>query len=167
MSDLKKEFGKVYDKYIEKIYRFVFLKVDTKETAQDITSEAFLRCWEVFKTTPERIDNVQAFLYQIARNLVVDHYRQKGRAKLVSTDEVSIIDPRLDINEKACDNSDLANIKVALSRINGDYKDVILLHYVEDLPIPDIAKSLDKSEGAVRVMLHRALEALKSEVKEA
>ena len=76
MSDLKETFSQIYDQWIEKIFRFVFLKVNSEEVAQDLTSETFTRCWECFKNG-DKIDNPSAFLYQIARNLVVDFYRQE------------------------------------------------------------------------------------------
>lgn len=167
MRDLKKEFEEIYDQYIEKIYRFIFLKVNTQEIAEDLTSEVFLRCWKAYQASSNEIQNIQAFLYQIARNLVIDHYRAKGKAQFVSIDETPIIDPSSGIEEKSFISSDLNNIKFALSKINDDYKEVIVWHYVDDLPIVEIAKILNKSEGAVRVMLHRALECLKKEVKEA
>jgi RNA polymerase sigma-70 factor (ECF subfamily) len=162
MANQKKEFGKIYDKYIEKIYRFVFVKVSSKDIAQDICSETFLRGWESFKT--QKIDNPQAFLYRIARNLVIDHYREKGRTNIVSAEYSSIPDPRAGFEEKIALDSDLEQVKKALSKLSDDYQNVVVLRYLEDLPIPEIAKALDKTEDATRVTLHRALKALKNEV---
>jgi len=162
MANQKKEFGEIYDKYIEKIYRFVFVKVSSQDIAQDICSETFLKGWESFKT--QKIDNPQAFLYRIARNLVIDYYREKGRTKIVSAEYSSIPDPRAGFEEKIALDSDLEQVKKALSKLSDDYQNVVVLRYLEDLPIPEIAKALDKTEDATRVTLHRALKALKNEV---
>ena len=162
MANLKKEFGKIYDQYIEKIYRFVFLKVSSQDIAQDICSETFLKGWESFKT--QKIDNPQAFLYRIARNLVIDHYREKGRTNIVSAEYTLIPDPRANFEEKIALDSDLDQVKKAMSRLSDDYQNVVVLRYLEDLPISEIAKALDKTEDATRVTLHRALKALKKEV---
>ena len=162
MANQKKEFGKIYDKYIEKIYRFVFVKVSSEDIAQDICSETFLKGWESFKT--QKIDNPQAFLYRIARNLVIDHYREKGRTKIISAEYASIPDPRAGFEEKIALDSDLDQVKKALSKLNDDYQTVVVLRYLEDLPIAEIAKALDKTEDATRVTLHRALKALRNEV---
>ena len=164
MNNLQEKFNQIYSRYIEKIYRFVFVKVNSQEIAEDLTSDTFLRFWQTIKNNRTDIDNPQAFLYQIARNLVVDHYRQKGRTAFVSADTVSIIDPTPTIEEKTAANSDLAIIKANLSKLSDDYQSVVIWHYIEDLPIPEIAKMIDKSEGAVRVMLHRALQSLKGEI---
>lgn len=164
MKNPKKVFSQIYDKYVDKIYRFIFLKVNSQEIAEDLCSETFLKGWQAFKGNPQKIENPPAFLYQIARNLVIDHYRQKDRTQFVSTDSVPIIDPRTDLEEKSLLGSDLEIIKTALTNINQDYQEVIIWHYIDDLSINEIAKMLNKSEGAVRVRLHRALKALRKTV---
>jgi RNA polymerase sigma-70 factor (ECF subfamily) len=165
MKKAKKEFSKIYDQYIEKIYRFIFLKVSSEEIAQDLCSETFLKGWEAFKNNKE-IENIQAFLYQIARNLVIDHYREKGRTKIVSAEYIPIIDPRPGLEEKIFLNSELNQVKTALFNLKEDYQNVIIWYYLDDLPLPEIAKILDKSEATTRVMLHRALKSLKNELNQ-
>ena len=165
MSHLQKQFGKIYDKYIEKIYRFIFLKVNSQEIAEDLTSEVFTRGWESFNHEKCDIKNIQAFLYQIARNLIVDHYRQKGRVQLVSIDALPLLDEGPNLEEKAMLNSEVNNVKTALAHINEDYREIIVWYYLNELSVPEIAKILGKSEEAVRVHIHRALESLRSVLK--
>lgn len=163
MADYHKKFSKIYDQYIDKIYRFVFLKVSSQEIAQDLCSETFLRGWEAYKDNPN-IENPSAFLYRIARNLVIDHYREKGRTQFVSTETVLITDPNPGIEEKAVFNSDLDQIKAVLADLKADYQDVIIWHYLDDLSIPETAKMLGRTEETTRVLLHRALKSLRNEV---
>lgn len=164
MANPRKEFGKIYDKHIEKIYRFIFLKVSSEDIAQDLCSETFLRGWEAYKNTDNKIENPSAFLYRIARNLVTDHYRDKGRTQIVSTDSLPIADPRPGFEEKIALDSDLVQVKAALTNLKDDYQNVIIWHYLDDLPIQEVAKMLDKSEETTRVLLHRALKSLKNEL---
>src|SRR4030042_903264 len=163
MANKRKEFSKIYDKYIDKIFRFIFLKVSSEDVTKDLCSETFLRGWEAFQDE-KKIDNMQAFLYQIARNLVIDHYREKGRTQVVSAEEVPIIDPKPSIEEKIIQNSDLEQVKAVLANLNENYQNVIIWHYLDDLPIQEVARMLDKSENTTRVTLHRALKALKNEL---
>lgn len=163
MANQRKEFGKIYDKYIEKIYRFVFLKVNSEEIAQDLCSETFLKGWQAYKKIP-KIDNPSAFLYRIARNLVTDYYREKGRTQIVSVENVPIVDPGQGLEERAALNSDLDQIKAVLVNLKEDYQDIIIWHYLDDLSITEIAEILDKSEPATRVQLHRALKSLRNQV---
>ena len=110
MANQRKIFSSIYDKYVDKIYRFIFIKVSSQEIAEDLTSETFLRGWQVFKER-EDIENPPAFLYQIARNLIIDHYREKGKAKIVSAEYTPIVDPREDLEEKANLSSDLEEVR--------------------------------------------------------
>ena len=163
MRNQRKIFSHIYDKYIDKIYRFIFIKVSSREIAEDLTSETFLRGWQVFKER-EDIENPPAFLYQIARNLITDHYREKGKAKVVSAEYVPILDPRGGLEEKARLNSDLERVKLALANLKEEYQDLIIYRYFDELSVPEIAKILEKPQGTVRVGLHRALKALKNEL---
>jgi len=161
--NLRKEFSKIYDQHINKIYRFIFLKVNSAEIAEDLTSETFLRGWGSFREN-QKVENPSAFLYKIARNLIIDFYREKGKAQIVSSEGIKIIDPRINFEEKAALNSDLEQVRTALANLKDDYQDVIIYHYLNELSVPEIAKILDKSEGTVRVTIHRALNALKNEL---
>ena len=163
MENLRKIFSKIYDRYIDKIYRFIFLKVNSQEIAQDLTSETFLRGWESFKNG-NKIENPQAFLYKIARNLVTDHYREKGRAQVVSAEFIPIVDPRQNLEEKSLLNSDIDNVKMALASLPEEYQDVIIWHYLDGLAFSEIGQILHKSENAVRVQTHRALEKLRKKL---
>ena len=165
MANSRKNFSKIYDQYVNKIYRFVFLKVNSQEIAEDLTSETFLRGWESFKGNQNRVENPSAFLYKIARNLITDFYREKGKTKIVPAENIRIIDPNQNLEEKAILNSDLNNIRLALINLSEDYQNVVIWHYLDDFSIQEVAKMLDKSEEATRVLLHRALKALRNELK--
>ncbi len=161
MRNPRKKFAKIYDKYIEKIYRFIFLKVNSPEIAEDLSSETFLRGWKAFQN-PKKIKNPQAFLYKIARNLVIDHYREKGKAQIISAEYASIIDPCQDLAEKAMLTSDVNSIRQALVNVKPDYQDIIIWRYLDEMSISEIAQALDRTDGATRVLLHRAMKALRT-----
>jgi RNA polymerase sigma-70 factor (ECF subfamily) len=165
MSNLRKTYTDIYDKHVNKIYRFIFLKVKSAEIAEDLCSEVFLRGWQSFKTQKDKIENIQAFLYQIARNLLADHYREASKAQLVSMEYVKTPNPGPGLEEKAFIQSDLERVKAALANIKEDYREVIVWYYLDELQVPEIAKILDKSEPTVRVLIHRALKALKNELE--
>jgi RNA polymerase sigma-70 factor (ECF subfamily) len=163
MRRAKKIFSKIYDQYVEKIYRFIFLKVSSKEIAEDLTSETFLRGWEVFKREKNNIENPEAFLYKIARNLVIDHYREKGKFQVVSTERTPTIDLKTNLEEKAIIDSELEMIKKALLNLKEEHQDALIWYYLNGLSISEIAKILDKKESATRVLISRALKNLRQE----
>ncbi len=159
MDEIREQFSRIYDQYIGKIYRFVYLKVSSEEVAQDITSKVFTKGWEAYQ---KGVKNPGAFLYQIARNSVIDYYREKGRTNTVSSDSIpELQDNSKSIEENAILAADVKMVKTALLRIKKDYQDVLIWHYLDDMPISQIAENLNKKEGAVRVMIHRGLKDLK------
>ena len=164
MDNHQKNFSQLYDQYIDKIYRFVFLRVNSQEVAEDLTSETFLRGWRSFKDEEKKIINPSAFLYQIARNLVIDFYREKGKVQVFSAESTPINDPRINLEEKALLGSDIDTVKQAIGNLKEDYQAVVIWHYLDDLSVPEIANVMEKPEGTIRVMLHRALKALKKEL---
>lgn len=180
MDNYKEKFSQIYDQYIDKIYRFVYFKVSSQEIAEDLTSKVFLRGWEAYKNqaqylTPNTpayrtgrqhpIKNPSAFLYQIARNTVIDHYRERGRTKIVSTDIApQIVDPKIGLEERAILSSEFEEVKLAIQNLKQDYQDIIICHYIDDMKVPEIAEIMGKPVGTVRVMLHRGLNALKKEL---
>ena len=167
MDSLNEQFSQIYDQYIDKIYRFIFLKVGSEEIAEDVTSKVFIKGWEAFKDPSEPIKNPGAFLYQIARNAVIDHYREKGRAKTVSADDSpEIIDPGTNAQDMAILSADINQVKKGIQKLKKEHQDIIIWHYLEDMPIADIAELIDKPAGTVRVMLHRGLKDLKEIIQE-
>jgi len=159
-------FGRIFDFYHEKIYRFVYLKVATGEDAEDITAEAFLKVWQYIKEG-KKIQSLQAFLYQVARNLVVDFYRRKGLpTESIDDAEITIADRSdLSLEEKMILKSDMAQIEGALRILKDVYREVIILHFLNELSLAEIAKIIGKTPGATRVLLHRGMKALKEVLK--
>jgi len=163
-------YGKLYDIYVDEIYRFIYFKVASKEEAEDLTGEVFLKTWQYINGENSKvIDNLRAFLYQTARNTVIDFYRTKGLRK-ESLDEsceenerlkVDVADPKQDLAEKIELSSDFEAAKKALQKIKGEYREVIMLRFVEEMNIKEVAEILGKPEGSVRVLLHRAVTSLK------
>jgi len=125
---------------------------------------AFLKLW---KRKSSDISNPTAFLYRIARNQIIDFYRAKSK-KPLSLDKVGeIADFQVSqptFSQKIELTMEMERIKKAIHNIKPVYADVIIWHYVDDLSNKEIAQILKKTEGNVRVIIHRALEALKKQL---
>ena len=96
--------------------------------------------------------------------MLSDHYRQNSKIKLVSSENIEIEDKGPGLEEKAWLKSDIERIKLALNNIKPEYQDMIIHHYLDDLSVPEIAQMTGKTEGTVRVNIHRALKSLKREL---
>lgn len=165
----EQKFLEFYDQYVEKIYRYIFFRVGSEELAEDLTSEVFLRSWQYIDQNPESkssaraLQNPRAFLYQVARNLLADFHRQKEKSP-ISLDEIAdkrIADRKDDPIEKTSRTMEMETVRRALISLNEDYQEIIIWRYLEELEIKEIAGIINKSEGAVRVLISRALNSLK------
>ena len=163
-------FAKMYDAYSESIYRFIYFKVPTTEIAEDLTSEVFLKAW-AYLTNKEKknIVHIRAFLYTTARNQVTDYYRKRSSAKDVSLESMNA-ENQTDIATEELHLTFHTNpggsLQKYVRRLKEEYQEVILMRFVEELSIGEIAKSTNKTRGNVRVIIHRALKALRELVEE-
>lgn len=164
-QDLEKEFEQIYEKFSKLIFRFVYLKTSQYELAEDLTSETFLKFWKRL-AADQTVENDKALLYTIANGLIIDFYRKGERKKKTSLEN---IDERVFIGEENLEEEIFKKeqIKIifsALQKIKKEYQEVLILHYVEDFGISEIAELIKKKETAVRVLLHRAIKSLKGKL---
>jgi RNA polymerase sigma-70 factor (ECF subfamily) len=157
-------FGKIYDLYVKQLYRFIYFKVSSAELAEDLTSETFLKAWQYLKEKRD-VPHLQALLYSVARSVVIDHYRaaahERGDVGLEEAQANNLTDEaseRLlrDVETKF----DTTRVIEKLRRLKDEYREVIVMKYLDELSTGEIASILGKSSANVRVILHRATKAL-------
>lgn len=159
---MSEQFGQIYDQYVERIYRFIVLKVETQEVAEDLCSEVFLSVFGEFQK--DSIENIQAFLYQVARYAIADYYRQRANMKIVPIEETEELFGEDSLFEDVIVRSEIEEVRRVIGRLRDEYQNLIIWRYLDELSIPEIAKITGKTEGNVRVGVHRALGALKAQI---
>ena len=159
------EFHNFYNQNIDKVFRFLYLRTNSFESAQDLAIESFFKFW-LSSENGQKIENPRAFLFKIAKNVLIDFYRKKKDTHL-SLDELKekgFEIPQNDFLKELEQDEEIKNILKTLQEIKPIYREVILLHYLENLSIKEISFILKKKENNIRVLLHRALEALKDKL---
>ncbi len=164
-NEINRQFEEAYRLYVKAIFRFAYFKTSDNESALDIAQDTFLRYWKIL-TAGHNIKDPKAFLYFIAYGLVVDFYRKKkhrAHVPLENIDEglIFIVD---DLENKMDDKNQIDFVLSKLRKLKDEYRDALLLYYIEDLPVADIARMLNKNENNVRVLIHRALKDLKGKL---
>lgn len=167
----KEAFIRVYDANVRDIHRFIYFKVGNKEEANDLTSIVFLKAWNhIQNKSLENVKTLRALLYRIARNAIVDYYRETGNKAVDSLDDennhIEIVDGTEDPQDKLDREADLELIKAKLPLLKDEYREIIILRFINDLSLEEIAEIREKTKGNVRVLLHRALNALRELVEE-
>lgn len=156
-------FAELYDRYINKIYRFIYLKLSNKEEAEDTTSEVFLKVWN-YLIDPAHTDvkSFSGFVYRMARNAIIDVYRKRANRQEFSLTLAEQVPGKNKEIEGIHTEQELEHVLKTLKTMKSEYQEVIVLRYVDDLSIQEISEILGKKQTAVRVTLHRALTILKN-----
>ena len=152
-------FAALYRSYHPKVYRYILFRVDSVATAEDLSSEVFVRLVDRIDQFDERGRPILAWLYTIARNLVSDHYRREGRAEQTELHD-GLVDDTVDPSQAAHYSLLESDLAIALGQLTEEQRQVIMLRFFEDLDNAATARVLDKSVGAVKALQHRALAAL-------
>ncbi|MDP3974755.1 MAG: RNA polymerase sigma factor [Candidatus Jorgensenbacteria bacterium] len=154
-------FGTLYDLYMPRIYRFVFLKTHHKEDAEDLTHQVFINAWQNLYRYESRGFPFSSWLYRIATNAVIDHYRTaKTHFPLEAIPEELLAKPS-EMAQLVDTAIDVHRVRVMLTKLEPDQQNVLLMKFVDDMSNKEVAEALGKSEGAVRVIQHRAIKKLR------
>lgn len=157
-------FGELYDRHVVRVYRHIYYLVGSPAEAEDLTAQTFLQAWEAIERYQIRGAPFVSWLLRIAHNLAVSHLRSKReKAQLHEgiVDEGSRRDPEAVAEQKA----DEERVRQAILRLRDEQRQVIILRFVEDLEYREVAEIIGKSVAAIRVIQHRALNALRRQLR--
>lgn len=155
----EKAFLEAYEQYGDAIFRHCYFRVSDREKAKDLVQETFSRAWQ-FIASGHEVQNMKAYMYQIANNLIIDYYRKKKDISLDGLQEDGF-DPGFDDREHLENFIAGKEALGMLESLDDAYRGVVIMRYVDDVPIQDIAVIMGVSENVVSVRLHRALKKLR------
>ncbi len=163
IDEAKRAFTKIYEEEHDALFRFCYFRVSDRERAIDLTQEAFTKLW-LQLALGKGVENSRAFLYAISRNLIIDWYRRVKSVSLESLSEggdrhfdAPDVEGAIEIER----SSDAKRVVQMINKMSDNYKDVVYLRFVEDLPPSDIAEMLNMSVNAVSIRITRGLEELR------
>lgn len=153
----------MYDGFSDEIFRFCLAKTRNREEALDITQETFIKAWDYMRTG-KAVEQARGFLYKIARNLIIDHSRKKKPASLDAflEDEFSTHDLP-DVSEMPDGGTvDKERMMEQLKQLPEHHYEILLLRFIQELTIAEIASMYGESENTISVRIHRALKQAKA-----
>lgn len=155
-------FLEVYDKWGDAVFRLCLSKTSNREEAKDLTQEAFTKSWEYLIREDRDVDNLKAFVFTVARNLIKDYYKKKK--PILEKDLPPGTMEAISINETATTLSEARIMLAALATLPTQYREVIQLHIIEGFPITEIADILEEKPNTISVRLKRGLEKMRTEL---
>ncbi len=162
-SNLDEEaLSELYDRYEMKIYSYIYRRTSDQSLAEDLTSQVFLKMLEAIHNDKTWRSSFSGWLYRIAHNLVIDHYRTRDRQKQISIDDAPVMpDTGISPVRAAEIALDSEYLKSAIRRLTDEQALVISLRFLEGYSFGEIAEMMDKTEGAVKALQHRAVATLR------
>ena len=156
----KEAFTEIYEAYFDKLYRYVAVRIGNKAEAEDMTQQVFVKAYKSISSYQWKGVPFSAWLFRIAHNLVVDFFRRESKRPTVPLDEsllVSDEDPRKVIEQRM----DVERVMTATRKLTAAQREVISLRFAGELAIAEVARTMGKSEGAVKALQHSAIAALR------
>lgn len=155
--------GELYDRYEAKIYSYIFRRTGDQTLAEDLTAQVFLKMLESIRDQKAWHSSFSGWLYRIAHNLVIDHYRRRDRQSTVELDDTT---PRAaDVEDPTVTaemNIDAERLRAAIRRLTEDQAEVVSLRFLEGYSISEVATMTNRTEGAIKALQYRAVSTLRS-----
>jgi RNA polymerase sigma-70 factor (ECF subfamily) len=159
-------FGLLYERYIDKIYNYVYYRTGNHHDAEDLTAKVFYQALNHIPRYVQRGAPFSSWLYRIAHNLVANWHRDRSRRQVVSLDRLAAVTRQQENGpfEHAAQNEQRDELLAAIRRLPGDRQQLLILKFVERLPNAEIGQIMGRSEGAIKSLYHRTLVALRQEM---
>lgn len=154
--------SEIYDRYELKIYNYIYRRTSDPGLSEDLTAQVFLKMLEAIQSERAWHSSFSGWLYRIAHNLVIDHYRARDRQKQVSIDDVPHMHDAGTTPLRAAEIAlEAEALRSAIRRLTDEQAQVISLRFLEGYSFAEIAEMMDKTEGAVKALQHRAVATLR------
>jgi len=149
-------FGRLYDVHVDRVYRHIYYRVGNQADAEDLTQQVFLKAWEAIRRYKRTDSRFISWLLTISHNLVIDFYRtRKDRAYIEA--EVLASDDTSGPERAAEASFAQQRLRRAILQLRSDEQQVVIMRFMEGFEYAEIASEMNKREGNIRVILHRAL----------
>lgn len=157
--------GEIYDRHAEGIYNYIYRRTGERELAEDLTSDVFVRMLRAIKENQAWHTSLSGWLYQIAHNRVIDHFRRQPEEEVLTLEE-RLVAAAEDPPETVQKDLARQRLRAAISHLTELQQQVIVLKFVEGLRNAEVAQILGKTEGAVKSLQYRGLRSLKRHMEE-
>jgi RNA polymerase sigma-70 factor, ECF subfamily len=162
----KEAFGELYERYMKKIYNYVYYRTGNHHDAEDLTARVFFRAMAHIENYTERGVPFQAWLYRIAHNLVANWHRDKGRRKIIPLDEFVASSLRSEAPESQTEQEEeRQQLLAAIRRLPEERQQLLLLKFIDRLSNAEIGGIMHRTEGAIKSLYHRTLIALRDDLQ--
>ena len=159
-------FGELYERYVDRIYNYIYHRVGNVHDAEDLTSRTFFRALSHLQHYEDKGVPFSAWLYRIAHNLVANWHRDRSRRQLISLDGLLRLAAPEQSPERAIEEqAERESLRAAIRRLPADRQQLLILKFGERLSNAEIGQIMGRTEGAIKSLYHRTLAALREDLR--
>lgn len=157
-------FGELYERYVDRIYNYLYYRTGNVHDAEDLTARVFVRAVRHIGNYEDRGAPFSAWLYSIARNMLSNWYRDHSKRKVLPLDNIIQLSGGESPERRTEQSEDRDELIAAIRRLPADRQELLILKYVEQLPNAEIGQIMGRSEGAIKALYHRTLISLRDDI---
>lgn len=159
-------FGELYERYVKKIYNYIYYRTSNQHDAEDLTARVFHRAMAHIENYEDKGVPFQAWLYRIAHNLVANWHRDRGRRKIIPLDEYVATSLQSESPDRHAEDAEERELLMeAIRRLPNERQQLLILKFVEHLSNAEIGAIMDRTEGAIKSLYHRTLTTLRDDLQ--
>jgi RNA polymerase sigma-70 factor, ECF subfamily len=166
--ELDQAFTDLYRSHLRDVYSYAYYRIGNHHDAEDLTEQTFLQAYRHFERARRESDGrpLRPWLIRIAHNLAANYYRDRSRRPQTQLEDAAIVSDSHRTDELVEGREELARVLGGVARLPGDRREALIMRFALDMTNREIARALDRSEGATKVLIHRAIRQLDQGLKE-
>jgi RNA polymerase sigma-70 factor (ECF subfamily) len=165
---LDKDFSELYRTHLRDIYSYAYYRIGNHHDAEDLTEQTFVQAYRHFERAQRESNGrpLRPWLIRIAHNLAANYYRDRARRPLTRLEDAAVISALHDTEELVAGREEVKEVLAGVSRLPDDRREALIMRFALDMDNREIARALGRSEGATKVLIHRAIKQLEQGLRE-
>ena len=165
---LDRDFTELYRAHLRDVYSYAYYRIGNHHDAEDITEQTFVQAYRHFERAQRESNGrpLRPWLIRIAHNLAANYYRDRSRKPQTNLDDAAILSAPLDTERVVEEREEVKEVLEGVSKLPDDRREALIMRFALDMDNREIARALGRSEGATKVLIHRAIKQLEEALKE-
>ncbi len=167
-EQLDRDFSELYRAHLRDVYSYAYYRIGNHHDAEDITEQTFLQAYRHFERAQRESNGrpLRPWLIRIAHNLAANYYRDRSRKPQTHLDDAAILSAPLDTERVVEGREEVKEVLAGVSKLPDDRREALIMRFALDMDNREIARALGRSEGATKVLIHRAIRQLEQGLDE-
>jgi RNA polymerase sigma-70 factor (ECF subfamily) len=166
-ATLDREFSDFYRRHLRDVYNYTYYRIGNHHDAEDVTTQTFIQAYRHFERAQRESNGrpLRPWLIRIAHNLAANYYRDRSRKPTTTLEETEIVGATYDTERLVEGREAVAHVLEAVRSLPDDRREALIMRFALGMDNREIARALGRSDGATKVLIHRAIKQLEEEVE--